>query len=389
MINASGDRGVLEGRWGTDFFDGVPPTHWNGSVDILRRWNKYYHHPVKYGQCWVFAAVMCTVLRCLGIPCRPVTNYESAHDTHGNLIIDEFYSDFGVKPKESHDSVWNFHVWVEGWMRRPDLQGNAVYDGWQVLDPTPQELSDGTEKEREAFKEAVRRTEKLKEPQPTPADSPPEISITIEEHTKPVNGKDIDLLIRLRSPTPRKLLLHANAQVMLYFGILESDIWNEEKPVQLLAGQELTVPFQIPFSKYGSHLQGNNSIKVTAIAEDKETDGEKYMAEANIVPEDPPLNITVTGNPVKFGDMMVEISFANPLPTALENCVITASGSGLIRRTVEAKLPLLGRGRMVLVQVPFTPYKAGTKMLLAEFDCDQFRDIQTSCKINIKPSGLA
>ncbi|KAJ8259452.1 hypothetical protein GJAV_G00169420 [Gymnothorax javanicus] len=145
MINASGDRGVLEGRWGTDFFGGVPPTHWNGSVDILRRWNKYYHHPVKYGQCWVFAAVMCTVLRCLGIPCRPVTNYESAHDTHGNLIIDEFYSDYGVKPKESHDSVWNFHVWVEGWMRRPDLQGNAVYDGWQVLNPTPQELSDGVD----------------------------------------------------------------------------------------------------------------------------------------------------------------------------------------------------------------------------------------------------
>lgn len=35
----------------------------------------------------------------------------------------------------------NFHCWVESWMRREDLpKGN---DGWQVLDPTPQELSDG------------------------------------------------------------------------------------------------------------------------------------------------------------------------------------------------------------------------------------------------------
>lgn len=36
----------------------------------------------------------------------------------------------------------NFHCWVESWMKRDDLPpGNH---GWQVLDPTPQERSDGT-----------------------------------------------------------------------------------------------------------------------------------------------------------------------------------------------------------------------------------------------------
>ena len=35
----------------------------------------------------------------------------------------------------------NFHVWNEGWFKRPDLpDGN---DGWQVFDATPQERSDG------------------------------------------------------------------------------------------------------------------------------------------------------------------------------------------------------------------------------------------------------
>ena len=33
----------------------------------------------------------------------------------------------------------NYHVWVEGWMERPDLKG--AYGGWQALDATPQELS--------------------------------------------------------------------------------------------------------------------------------------------------------------------------------------------------------------------------------------------------------
>lgn len=36
-------------------------------------------------------------------------------------------------------------MWVEGWMRRPDLAEDGRYDGWQVLDGTPQEKSEGTE----------------------------------------------------------------------------------------------------------------------------------------------------------------------------------------------------------------------------------------------------
>ncbi len=32
-------------------------------------------------------------------------------------------------------------MWVESWMKRPDL--GEGYDGWQVLDATPQEKSGG------------------------------------------------------------------------------------------------------------------------------------------------------------------------------------------------------------------------------------------------------
>ncbi len=32
-------------------------------------------------------------------------------------------------------------MWVESWMKRPDL--GRGYDGWQALDPTPQEKSTG------------------------------------------------------------------------------------------------------------------------------------------------------------------------------------------------------------------------------------------------------
>ena len=36
--------------------------------------------------------------------------------------------------------VRNFHVWNEGWFKRPDLP--AGYGGWQAFDATPQEESE-------------------------------------------------------------------------------------------------------------------------------------------------------------------------------------------------------------------------------------------------------
>ncbi|NWX41955.1 TGM2 glutamyltransferase, partial [Steatornis caripensis] len=135
------DRGVLAGRWDNHYEDGTSPMAWIGSVDILKRWKKFGCQPVKYGQCWVFAAVACTVMRCLGIPSRVVTNYNSAHDTNGNLVIDRYLNETGVEDRRSRDMIWNFHCWVESWMARPDLAPG--YDGWQALDPTPQEKSEG------------------------------------------------------------------------------------------------------------------------------------------------------------------------------------------------------------------------------------------------------
>ncbi|XP_072552168.1 protein-glutamine gamma-glutamyltransferase 2-like [Salminus brasiliensis] len=138
MINSRDDKGVLVGNWSGDYTDGVRPTAWKDSCSILRQWYQQNCTGVEYGQCWVFAAVACTVSRALGIPCRVVTNYESAHDTNSNLLIERYYDEFAEDIGD--DSIWNFHVWVESWMARPDLK--LGYEGWQASDPTPQEKSE-------------------------------------------------------------------------------------------------------------------------------------------------------------------------------------------------------------------------------------------------------
>ncbi|KAL7990176.1 hypothetical protein Chor_010530 [Crotalus horridus] len=141
QVNSNDDNGVLQGRWDGNYAGGESPTSWTGSVDILRRWKSSGFRPVRYGQCWVFAGVLNTILRCLGIPSRPITNFNSAHDTDMTLTIDVYYDLQGNPLNIASDSVWNFHVWNEGWFARSDL--GATYNGWQILDATPQERSSG------------------------------------------------------------------------------------------------------------------------------------------------------------------------------------------------------------------------------------------------------
>ncbi|XP_014813521.1 PREDICTED: protein-glutamine gamma-glutamyltransferase 4 [Calidris pugnax] len=141
LVNANDDSGVLLGNWSGNYDRGTSPLDWMGSVSILQEYYKT-KKPVSYGQCWVFAGVLTTVMRCLGIPSRCVSNFNSAHDTDENLRVDIYLNEFGEKlNRMSLDSVWNFHVWNDVWMKRTDLPSG--FDGWQAIDSTPQEQSQG------------------------------------------------------------------------------------------------------------------------------------------------------------------------------------------------------------------------------------------------------
>lgn len=71
--------------------------------------------------------VLFAVCRALGIPCRVVSNLVSAHDANSTLTIDKYYDenneelDHDPMNEAGMDSIWNYHVWNDAWMARPDL----------------------------------------------------------------------------------------------------------------------------------------------------------------------------------------------------------------------------------------------------------------------------
>ncbi|XP_043784333.1 hemocyte protein-glutamine gamma-glutamyltransferase-like [Apis laboriosa] len=160
IVNSNDDKGVVTGRWDGDYQDGTAPAAWTGSVPILEQFLET-GESVKYGQCWVFAGVVTTVCRALGMPSRVVSNLVSAHDANASLSVDRYYSknneelEYDPNNLEGEDSIWNYHVWNDVWMARPDLPKG--YGGWQAIDSTPQEPSEGVYQCGPASVEAIKQ----------------------------------------------------------------------------------------------------------------------------------------------------------------------------------------------------------------------------------------
>ncbi|CAG2110741.1 unnamed protein product, partial [Medioppia subpectinata] len=160
MVNSHDDNGLLVGNWSGNYNDGNAPWQWTGSAPIFEQYLRNNGEPIKFGQCWVFAGSTTTMSRALGIPARTITNFVSAHDTDDSLTVDKFFTREGEPISDvNSDSIWNFHVWTDVWMSRPDLPPG--YGGWQVIDATPQESSDvsGLYQTGPASLEAIRKGE--------------------------------------------------------------------------------------------------------------------------------------------------------------------------------------------------------------------------------------
>uniref|UniRef100_A0A3Q3KPZ9 Protein-glutamine gamma-glutamyltransferase 2 n=1 Tax=Monopterus albus TaxID=43700 RepID=A0A3Q3KPZ9_MONAL len=363
MVNCNDDKGVLAGKWTGGYEGGVSPMFWRGSVEILRNWNTQACQPVRYGQCWVFAAVACSISRALGIPCRVVTNYWSAHDNNSNLVIERYVNEHG-DPIQG-EMIWNYHCWVESWMTRPDLKPD--FNGWQTSDPTPQEKSEGvyccgpipvravkevvgqnistkgvgsdtredithlykypegSDEEREAFKKANHQNKLLRQ-QPSPG-----LHLAIKVTSDMRKGCDFDVFAVVTNNTKsnKKCRLVFGSCAVSYTGhVGENCGFKDLLNVELSPGAERKVPLRLNYSKYGGLLTEDNLIRLAAVLIDYTTK-ESVLVVRNIVLENPEIKVRILGEPKMNRKLAAEITLKNPLPEPLENCCFSIEGSNL------------------------------------------------------------
>ncbi|KAM6979579.1 transglutaminase 5, like [Aplochiton taeniatus] len=422
MINCEDDKGVLMGNWTGNYSDGTLPSNWAGSGDILKQWAKSGCSPVKYGQCWVFAAVMCTVMRALGIPSRVVSNFNSAHDTNGNLVIEEFYSETGVKLPINKDSIWNFHVWVECWMTRPDLA--AGLDGWQVLDPTPQEKSGGVFCCGPAPVKAVRdrrvdlpfdvpfvyaemnadvrvmvvkqgrvvssRTDSSRVgsllctkaigsawPQNITVDykaikksagssvSSSGLTVSLSLQKTPVAGESIFFTVTVtnKEDVAKVIKQHVNAQAKVYSHAPLGTLWEAHSTVSLAPLEVKVLQHLIPPGQY-EMVVGDDLINLAVVLKDS-SNQESVLAceEFNIA--SPQLSIKLSDKSIVCSKQHTGVVVVtNPFSVPISG-LLTVGGTGLIQGKLQSRVPPIPPGGGVERMFRFTSSMAGTKMLQA------------------------
>ncbi|XP_063315183.1 protein-glutamine gamma-glutamyltransferase E-like [Pelobates fuscus] len=468
MVNHHNENTVFVGSWIGGFINSVVPSRWNGSVQVLRSWRQ--NGPVPFGQCWVSAGVLCTMLRCLGIPTRLVTIFDAARRTDAQFYSTRFFFENGIFTTQWFPSVWNFHTLIEVWIRRKEL--NRLNSDWQVLDTDSGDSSrvinrlgpaslrairdgdveldydtaflfaelncqiceqidlskrnaytnihsagqfvgtkalgalaivdvtdahkypEGTQNARDILTKA--RNTMLRKPSlmsssrdlvknPSIRVPKPDFTGSFEQGQPSRVGEDVDTTLSLKNTNDEAKVIQVNLAVytMAYTKIPLKEIVKESLSISLGPDEEKKIPYTIKYSQYRNGISNDNLIQFVAVCFDNKEGSLLTHSVATLL--NPPLLIKVCGNPIFNVPLPVEILFSNPLEEDVANCHLVVEGSGLLRKPVALCLPIVKSKQTSVTKVNLLPYRAGPRILLANFNSDKFHDIKAYQEITIPP----
>ncbi|XP_041601935.1 protein 4.2 isoform X2 [Vulpes lagopus] len=346
-----------------------------GSVPILRQWITGQGRPVYDSQAWVFAAVACTVLRCLGIPARVITTFTSAQGTGGHLFVDEYYNEEALQNGEGpRGRIWVFQTSTECWMTRPDLpQG---YDGWQILYPR---VSGGGGVLESCDLAPVR---------------------AVKEGTLGL------------SPAVSDLFAAVNASCMVWKcredGALELTNSNTKyvgnnistKGVDSDRCEDITQNYKYPevnsitsnlsFLHFDQNPPENSFLRLTVMATATHSASSlSCFAQEDIAICRPHLAIEMPETAEQYQLLRASVSLHNFLDTPMKDCVISIFGRGLIYRERRYRLATVWPGNILQTQFQFTPTQVGFQRLTVEMDCNLFQNLTNYRNVIVEASELS
>ncbi|XP_073411324.1 protein-glutamine gamma-glutamyltransferase E-like [Dendrobates tinctorius] len=381
MINSFDDEGVLEGSWSTKFSGGVHPGDWNGSVDILNMWRKGSYKPVKYGQCWVFAGVMCTVLRCLGIPTRVITNFASAHDKDSNLTVDSVYT---KKGKSMSEDTLCYDVTVPRCLSGSEKERSIYLKARKKLIAMGILSKDSTEKR------GIGKKRRKKRPGFEDLDEVKEafhIQGRFELNSSTRFGDDIQLTLHLKNTSNQSqpLKVKLSSSTIEYIGRPVSEVYSDNATLNVPPKKEKRLALRIPASDYEPELTSHNLMEVVALCELKNK--KKMLVRKVVAIEQPPLDIQIYSQAFVSKPVDVEVTYTNPLSTVLKDGVLVFGGGGLVNKKIKRMVNKLDPKQSDRLTVEITPYQSGNRQLTVDFTSKHFTTIKGFHKIKVVGEG--
>eukprot|EP00057_Strongylocentrotus_purpuratus_P025558 XP_011680032.1 PREDICTED: protein-glutamine gamma-glutamyltransferase 4-like [Strongylocentrotus purpuratus] len=304
-------------------------------------------------------------MRCLGIPCRSVTNFASAHDTDVSMTIDTVIDSETNEEIEylSNDSVWNFHVWNEVYYSRSDtIPGMG---GWQVVDATPQESSEG-----------------VFQCGPAPVTAIKQGLTYINYDTKfafaEVNADRINWVATKKDrgpPDMKTVSINTNA-VGKYISTKKLPLvpggyisrWNARNDITL----EYKYAEAVRTHNLSGHTTSGSVLYVQETSQQTVSQDTVYLT-----PPEMKTEFKVVGHEVE-----AVVEFVNPLPITLTNCTITFEGARLLRSMTLYANDVPSKGNFKQ-KVKFSPREKGKRTLVIDFDSKQIGNITDVVEIEI------
>nr|CAD7585840.1 unnamed protein product [Timema genevievae] len=434
QINARIGPTLMENRWSSDYSGGKDPASWTGSVAIFETYLRT-GRPVKYGQCWVVSALVVTVCRALGIPCRPVTAYQCGHDMGDSFVLNlhkRFNKTGDIRSRYEGGSCWVYHAWNDVWMERRDLRFGL--GGWQAIDATrrsfrndilsresgpasveaiktnqkvlqydtimgrlvvtkhPILLDDHGEQDLKditnEYKHTEYRTRRL--PNCVPVFKGRDVIFTLAPMRRTEFGQAFTVAVKIQNncDEERYITCALSINSVFYNAVVASGIKSINQELVLKPNDVGEVKVEVSFDDYYKRTVDEDLIKITTLAivgKTKQIWSEDYY----FLLYEPSLIFEFSKHPVLNEATIMSVTFRNHLKVPITDGTFVVEGSGLLNpKTI--RIGDVGPDEQVTMSEEITPMRPDYLNMFATFSSKELRGVvgSTTVKVNQREKWL-